>query len=61
MAFLDNLSQRMIQHSQASAQKTKAMSEISNLNTAISHEDKMIADTYYQIGVEDFNKNNAKN
>lgn len=57
MAFLDNLSQRMIQHSQASAQKTKAMSEISNLNTAISHEDKMIADTYYQIGVEYFNKN----
>lgn len=57
MAFLDDLSQVMIQRNQAEAKKQKAMTEISNLNSAIAHEEQMIADTFRQLGVEYFNKN----
>jgi len=57
MAFLDDLSQSMVLRNQAEAKRQKAMTEISNLNSAIAHEEHMIADTFRQLGVEYFNKN----
>jgi len=50
MAFLDDLSKKITQAGQTAVQKTKDMSDIAKINSAISDEEKKITNAYYQIG-----------
>ena len=50
MAFLDDLSKKITQAGQSAVQKTKDMSDIAKINTAISEEERKINNAYFQIG-----------
>lgn len=50
MAFFDEISTRLSQAGQSAVQKTKDMTEIARLNTAITEEEKKLKGNYYQVG-----------
>ena len=50
MAFLDELSKKINGVTASAAQKTKEMSEISRLNSAMNEEEAKINNAYFQIG-----------
>lgn len=50
MALFDNLSKKASEAGQTAIQKAKELSETTRLNSMISDEEKVINNTYYQIG-----------
>lgn len=50
MAFFDDLGKKISKAGQTAAQKTKEMTDIAKLNSAISEEEKRINNNYNQIG-----------
>ncbi|MBQ2696637.1 MAG: zinc ribbon domain-containing protein [Clostridia bacterium] len=50
MDFLDDISRKIAQASQSAVQKTKDMSGIAKINSAISEEERKINNAYFQIG-----------
>lgn len=50
MAFFDDIGKKLSQAGQSAVQKTKDMTEIAKINSAISEEEKRINNTYFQIG-----------
>lgn len=50
MAFFDDLGKKISQAGQTAVQKTKDMTDIAKINSAISEEEKNINNTYFQIG-----------
>ncbi len=50
MAFFDDMTRKLSQATQATAQKAKELADISRLNALISEEEKKITNSYYRIG-----------
>ena len=50
MALFDNLSKKLTEAGQTAVQKTKELSDITRINSAIAEEEKRINNSYYQIG-----------
>lgn len=50
MAFFDNLGRKLSSKGQSVSRKTNDMYDIAHLNNAITQENKIIDDNYYQIG-----------
>lgn len=50
MAFFDEVGKKLSQASQDAIQKTKEMADITKYNTAISNEEKVVNDLYFQLG-----------
>ena len=50
MAFFDNISKKVTEAGQTTIQKAKELSDITKYNSMISEEEKIINNTYYQIG-----------
>lgn len=50
MAFFDDLGKKLSQAGQGALQKTKEMADIARLNSLISDEEKLLNNSYYQIG-----------
>ena len=50
MAFFDDMGKKLSQATQATAKKAKDLADISRLNGVISDEERIITNSYYQIG-----------
>ena len=50
MAFFDEVGKKLTQASQDAIQKTKDMADITKYNSAISNEEKVLNDLYFQLG-----------
>lgn len=51
MAFFDDLGKKISQAGQSAVQKTKDMTDIARINSAISDEEKKVSNNYHQLGV----------
>ncbi len=50
MAFIDDIGKKISQTTQSAVQKTKDMTEIAKINSAISDEEKVVNNLYFKIG-----------